>query len=142
MDFQRNDKEKSFAWSEWIEVVEHSANITNHALIAITTFYITWYSIYFGFLSNITVHAWCSTIGYQLFMSEGIMALYSKNTYTIPVKQRSMKKRFHWILQAIASFMAIFGSAFEFYKREVGSRPHFSSFHSVTGEQEFPFSYF
>jgi Eukaryotic cytochrome b561 len=122
-----------------LEVAEHFANIVNHALIAITTFYITWYSLYFGFLTNITVHAWTSTIGYQLFMSEGILVMYSKNTYTFNVKDRSMKRRYHWILQAIGSFLGIFGCAFEFYKREVGNRPHFSTAHSVTGKLLFKF---
>lgn len=116
-----------------LEVAEHFANILNHALIAITTFYITWYAVFFGFLANITVHAWTSTIGYQLFMSEGILVLYNKNVYTFPLLDRTLKRRLHWILQAIGSFLGIFGCVFEYAKRDIGNRPHFSTWHSVTG---------
>jgi succinate dehydrogenase hydrophobic anchor subunit len=117
-----------------LEIAEHFANIANHALIVITTFYITWYSFFAGFKDNLTVHAWFSTVGYQFFMSEGILALYSNDIYSTPVRERRIKKRVHWILQAIGGSMAIFGVVFEIYIREAANKKHFKSDHSLTGK--------
>lgn len=125
--FEKNLKSKR-------EVAEHFANITNHALIAITTFYITWYSFTVGFHEYQTVHAWFTTVGYQLFMSEGILVLYNKNIYTIPVRNRWMKKRIHWILQAIGGGMALFGIPYQIYNRQITNRKHFSNTHGITGK--------
>jgi hypothetical protein len=72
--------------SDKIEIV---LNTVNHSLIAITTFYITWYSfiaLYYGEYQ--TVHGWFTTIGFQLFMSEGIMVFYSNNSYTLGLESR------------------------------------------------------
>lgn len=63
-------EEKYSMWGFWV-------NTINHALILITAAYITWYSFKFGFQEATTWHAWYSTIGYQVLMTEGILAMYN-----------------------------------------------------------------
>lgn len=118
-----------------LEHLELFGNTVNHGLIAITTFYITWYAFYkVGFNEYQSYHAWFTTIGYQLFMSEGILALYNKNTYTMSINSRRYKIRVHWVLQAIASGFALYGIPFQIYKRQVTNRKHFGNTHGVVGQ--------
>lgn len=116
-----------------LETLEVFVNNSNHALIAITTFYISWYSWQVGFDDYNTGHTWFSTLGYQLFMAEGIMVLYSKNTFTMGLKSRAWKVRAHWILQVIGTGFVMYGTPLEIYHRGVRNRKHFSSPHAITG---------
>lgn len=117
-----------------IDTLEISINTINHALIGITTFYITWYSFSaVGFEAYQSYHAWYTTIGYQLFMSEGIMAMYSKNTYTSNVESRVWKKRIHWAMSAIGCGFAVYGMFMIIYNREITGRMHFHNTHGITG---------
>ena len=90
----------SNSWSPFA-TFEVFTNNVNHALIAITTFYISWYSWKVGFSNYETGHTWFSTLGYQLFMAEGIMCTYNRNTFTNGMKNRTWKVNAHWILQVI-----------------------------------------
>ena len=117
-----------------IEILEIWINTVNHALIGLTTFYITWYSFKVGFQEYQTYHAWFTTVGYQVFMSEGILAMYNKNTYTMLIRSRPLKARIHWILQAIGGIFAVYGMLIMIYNREITSRPHFHNTHGIAGK--------
>lgn len=117
------------------EKLEICINTVNHALIGITTFYITWYAFTVGFQEYQTYHAWFTTIAYQLFMSEGILAMYNRNTYTMSIESRTFKTRIHWILQSIGGIMAVYGITMQIYNRQITNRLHFHNTHGITGEK-------
>jgi hypothetical protein len=118
-----------------LENVEIVLNTVNHSLIAITTLYITWYSfIALDYGEYQTVHGWFTTIGYQLFMSEGIMAFYSNNTLTLGLESRVWRKRIHWGMTAMGSAFATYGTVIMIYNREISGRKHFHNTHSISGE--------
>lgn len=125
--------------------LEIIANTVNHILIGITSVYITWYSLKVGFQEYQTCHAWCSTIGYQLLMSEGILVMYSKNTFTMwlqkrdPKRRIQLQKRIHWILQVIASCFVLYGVPTMIYNREITGRKHFHNTHAITGKTQITF---
>ena len=128
---EKNTKSKKFNATDTLEI---SINTVNHGLIAITTFYITWYTFFaVGFNSYQSYHAWYTTIGYQLFMSEGIMAMYNKNTYTSNVESRLWKKRIHWAMSMIGVGFAVYGMFMIIYNREINGRMHFHNTHGITG---------
>lgn len=126
-----NEKDLN-SWNS-VATLEVFINNVNHALIAVTTFYISWYSWQVGFNHNETGHTWFSTLGYQLFMAEGIMATYNRNTFTMGIKSRAWKIRAHWILQVIGSGFVLYGTPMLIYYREVENKKHFHSSHAVTG---------
>lgn len=134
MEFQISEKKQEKVKKlSVIESFEIGINTINHALIGITTFYITWYSFHVGFGEYQTYHAWFTTMGYQLFMSEGIMALYSRNTYTSEIESRVWKKRIHWALTATGTGFAIYGMIMMIYNRQITGRQHFHNTHGITG---------
>ena len=136
LNLENGVQSKSFKHStglNLIEQIEVFINTVNHALIGITTFYISWYSFHVGFHEYQTYHAWFTTIAYQLFMSEGILALYNKNTYTMSINKKTYKIRIHWVLMSIAYGFAFYGMFFQIYKRQVTGRTHFHSSHGLTG---------
>ena len=119
---------------DWVERLEIQINTVNHALIAVTTFYISWYSFYaVGFGEYQTHHAWFTTIGYQMFMSEGIMIFYSRNTYTFGFSSGLWKKRIHLAMTGIGSLFAVYGIILMIYNREITGRKHFHNTHAITG---------
>lgn len=75
-------------------------------------------------------HVWLTTIGYQLFMAEAIMAFYSPNSWS-SVNTYRAKRHFHWILQLIASAFVIAGNVVIIY---IYTLPHFKSIHAITGK--------
>lgn len=125
----QNDQD---SWSN-LMIFEIFINNLNHAIIAITTFYISWYSWKVGFDKHETGHTWFSTVGYQLFMAEGIMATYNRNTFTMGIKNRSWKIHIHWVLQVIGAGLVLYGTPMEIYHREIENKKHFHSVHAVTG---------
>lgn len=104
--------------------VEILFNTVNHGLIAIGTFYITWYCIQSGFSIHTSLHAILSTIGYQILMSEGILMLYKQNSYTIHVESQEKRKHFHWVFLAAGSLTALAGTLVEYFWREMNNRGH------------------
>lgn len=115
-------------------------NLVNHILIVFTTCYITWYSFTVGFEQYQTYHAWITTIGFQFFMSEGILVMYKYNLLTLNFKSRSLKIRLHWILQVIGASCAIFGIPYQIYYREITNRKHFHNTHAISGKIELSFT--
>lgn len=108
-------------------------NIISRCLNAITCFYLTWYCFKVGILSNVSVHAWTSAIGYQILMIEGILVLY-KNTGTVMVDGKDKKVTIHWIFLGAGSFLGIFGSVYYYIWREIGNRKHFANRHGMWGK--------
>lgn len=139
---QKLEKEKLESdlnsWSG-IATAEVFVNNVNHALIAISMFYMTWYSWQVGFNKGDTNHAWFSTLGYQLFMAEGIMAAYNRNTFTMGLKHRAWKLRAHWMLQVVGCGFVLYGIPLEIYHRSLANRSHFRSIHAITGLVSFIF---
>lgn len=129
------------SWSD-IATAEVFLNNVNHALIAIATFYITWCSWQTGFNKGETNHAWFSALGYQLFMAEGIMAAYNRNTFTMGLKHRAWKLRAHWMLQVIGCGFVLYGIPLEIYQRSLANRRHFRSIHAITGLVSFILLFF
>lgn len=117
------------------EQIEIWANKINHALIVITSFYITWYCSRLGFNKYQHFHAWFAAIGYQLFMSEGILAVYNKNSYTMFIKSLRTKVWVHLGLQIIGGGFAFFAIILIIVKRDQEGRPHFGSSHGKVGKK-------
>lgn len=115
------------------EKVETFVNTLNHSFIAITTFYLTWYCFHVGFTELITFHVWLTTIGYQLLMAEGILAMYKRNTLTLLADSKRQKTIIHWILQASGGFLATAGIIVQIISRFRLGKPHFSLIHSIIG---------
>lgn len=116
-----------------VEHLEIIANSINHGLIAITSFYIVWYCYHEGFNMYQHYHTVYATIAYQVFMSEGIMVLYSGNSYTMLVGNRKTKIWIHLVLQTIGAGLALFAIPYQFIKREQTGRSHFVDSHAIIG---------
>lgn len=134
MEKQKAEKETRLLSIANLEIF---LNTVNHGLIAITTFYCTWYCIKAGFSHHFSLHTIISTLGYQVLMAEGIMVMYKRNTYTFLVKSRETKATIHWIMLAVGSILAIAGTLVEFVWREKNNRGHGYSHHrhAVWGEK-------
>lgn len=126
-------QEKSSKLLTWANL-EIFLNTVNHSLIALTTFYLTWYCIKAGVTSYISMHAILSTLGYQILMAEGIMVLYKHNTYTFFVPNREKRTRIHWILLALGSVLGIVGSVWEYVGRDIRGARHFANRHAIWGK--------
>lgn len=120
-----------------LEKVEILANTLNHSFIVVTTFYITWYCFHVGFSELITYHVWLTTIGYQLLMAEGILAMYKHNTVTLLAEDRQQKKTVHWIMQAVGGLLATTGIIIQIISRFRLGKPHFSLPHSILGIRQY-----
>jgi len=112
--------------------IEIFFNTINHGLIAITTFYLTWYCIKTGFAAMLTSHALISTIGYQVLMAEGIMVMYKQNSYTFRF-DKAKRTTIHWILLYLGTVLAIAGLAIEYIYKNQQQREHFVSNHALWG---------
>ena len=62
-------------------MIESYFNTINHVLNGSVAMYMTWLCFQAGWTIT-TWHALLLTIGYQLLMAEGIMALYSANSWS------------------------------------------------------------
>lgn len=134
VDAKANGEKSILCWKN----LEIFFNTINHGLIAITTFYLTWYCIKSGITTHVSLHAIFSTIGYQLLMAEGILVLYKQNSYTQLVNSRGTKTTIHWILLASGSIFAIAGVLIEFIWRQSTGRSHgWHHRHAVWGEKIF-----
>lgn len=127
-------------------------NLVNHVLISIVAVYMS-FLCYRAGSSAISWHAWLCTIGvsdgwaqcsvqitivkiildsiseqYQLLMTQAILAFYSQNVWS-QYHSQPVKRRLHWVLQAIGSSMAIIGMIIEYWNR----RTHFQTKHSIIG---------
>lgn len=128
-----SEKVQIFKGKNLIEHFEILINTLNHALVGVTTFYITWYAFTVGFVEYQTFHAWFSTIAYQLFMTEGILALYNNNSITMAIHKKAYKIRIHLVLQIAAFSFALFGISYQIYNRQITGRNHFHNTHGITG---------
>lgn len=116
-------------------------NNINHGLIAITTFYVTWYCVKAGWKGHFSQHTFISAIGYQVLMAEGIMVMYKRNTYTALVRNRDTKSKIHSVMLAVGSILAIWGTLVEYMWRENNHRTHSYHHHrhAVWGESHCKF---
>lgn len=117
-----------------VEFLEIWLNTINHGLIGITTFYMAWYCYIEQFSTYQLFHAFFASIGYSCFMSEGIMAMYNRNTYTMFIGNRRSKVWVHLVLQMIGSGFALFAVPYEIFTRESLGKDHFGHYHNVIGE--------
>lgn len=116
------------------EMFEVWSNTVNHSLILLTTFYVTWYTFHEGFNIYQHYHMFFAVYGYQFFMSEGIMAMYNKNSMTMFIGKRRLKVWVHLVLQIIGSAFALFAIPYQFYNREITGRTHLTNYHGIFGE--------
>jgi cytochrome b-561 domain-containing protein 2 len=132
IELKTEEKNISGTWWQKIEIF---LNTVNHGLIAVTTFYLIWYCMHYQMFDLLNVHAWMTTIGYQLLMAEGIMSFYKANSFTF-LSSRSEKTCIHWILEAVGGFMGLAGCIVYIYKREIDGKRHFKGAHSLYGERK------
>ncbi|XP_055300071.1 transmembrane reductase CYB561D2-like [Sitodiplosis mosellana] len=130
MEIESNKVEKVAAQSDW-QVIETYFNVLNHIISSIAAVYMSFLCYSTGY-KPISYHSWLCTIGYQLLMTQAILALYSENVWS---KQhtRQTQKTIHWVLQAVGSSTAILGIIIQYIDRSLNSKPHFSSTHSIIG---------
>ncbi|KAJ6648538.1 hypothetical protein Bhyg_03768, partial [Pseudolycoriella hygida] len=102
-------------------------------MVGFVTVYMCYVAYSRGY-SNISMHVLLCTLGYQLLMAEGILALASSNVWTIFFTRRT-KTIIHWIMQAFGGSFAIIGMAYEYS----GRKSHFRSTHSKLGLASFVF---
>ncbi|XP_059620461.1 uncharacterized protein LOC132264325 [Phlebotomus argentipes] len=109
------------------EVCYNVFNNLNHILVGFVCIYITYGSFKTGY-STLTLHTILCTLGYQLLMAEGILALAPGNVWSHFFTRRT-KTILHWILQAIGALFALVGMIVEYRTRN----RHFGSLHAKLG---------
>ena len=114
--------------------LEICLNTVNHVLIGCSVFYNMWYFINYGFDKNHTWHAFFCSTGFQLLMAEGILAMYSGNSFTL-FATRTNKKWLHGLLQATGGVFGLTGFFIEVIKTYNNNEPLFSIWHSKMGEK-------
>ncbi|XP_035914670.1 uncharacterized protein LOC118513231 [Anopheles stephensi] len=112
--------------------LETCFNTINHMLIGYVTFYLSYYSYIRGFGKLFTWHIFLCSVGYQFFMAESLLTLYSQNSWTNRYSSNT-KRHWHWILQAIGCTAILVGIVIEIYIKEDAGRKHFRSDHAITG---------
>lgn len=75
------------------------------------------------------LHAFLTTVGYQLFMAEAILVYYTPNSWSYFLSYKT-KKHLHWILHLIGAIFIISGNVLISVIR---TTPHFATVHSITG---------
>lgn len=123
---------KNNSKSLW-EKLEIYLNTLNHVFIGICMFYNFWYCINFGFDGPHTWHEMCCSLGFNLLMAEGILAMYSGNTLTL-FTNRTNKKWIHGVLQAAGGGFGLAGFIIEIPKQMTGTKRLFDDWHAITGE--------
>lgn len=116
------------------EKLEICINTINHALIAITTFYSTWYCINKGLQEKHVLHVLYTSLGYHLLLAEGIMSMYSGNTFTLYMT-RSQKTNVHWMLQATGGTLGLIGFFLEVNSRWSAGKKLFHIWHARMGKE-------
>jgi hypothetical protein len=115
--------------------LEVCVNTLNHAFIAIATFYTFWYCINYGFDKDHTLHVFLASLGYILLMAEGIMSMYSGNTFTL-FMTRSQKTNIHWILQAAGGSLGLSAFLLEIIQRLNAGKKIFHIWHARMGKRQ------
>lgn len=67
-----------------------------------------------------------------LLLVEGILSLYSGNTWTL-LARRYSKIRAHWLLQGTGFILIITGIVIEYIDKDKIGREHWEAFHSIVG---------
>lgn len=75
------------------------------------------------------LHAFLTTVGYQLFMAEAILVFYTPNSWSYFLSLKT-KKHLHWILHLLGAIFIIAGNVLISVIR---TTPHFVTVHSITG---------
>ena len=119
---------KAVKVSKWF-IIESYFNTINHVLNGTVALYMTWFCYNIGW-SKMTTHIYLTTIGYQLLMAEGIMTLYSANSWTY-FHSKATKRFLHWIVQALAAIAIVSGNVLIICIKKSG---HFNTIHGVTGK--------
>ncbi|CAO1344119.1 unnamed protein product [Diamesa hyperborea] len=110
-------------------MVESYFNTINHVLNGSVALYMTWLCFQAGWTIT-TWHALLLTIGYQLLMAEGIMALYSANSWSY-FHSKSTKRLVHLIVLVGATILILVGNSIKI--ANTSSVKHFKSIHAITG---------
>lgn len=114
--------------------VELFLNTLNHALIGCYAFYNTWYCINYGFDKPHVIHVLLCSLGFQLLMTEGILAMYNGNGYTV-FWSRSTKKWYHAVLQAVGGTLGLAGFFWEVIERLQNGEKLLHIWHGITGKR-------
>lgn len=115
------------------EKFEIILNTLNHAFIGICTFYNFWYCINYGFDGPHTWHEMCSSLGFNLLMAEGILAMYSGNSFTL-FETRTTRKWLHGILQTAGGGFGLAGLFLEVIRHLKLNKPLFVIWHAKLGK--------
>ena len=119
---------KAVKVTKWF-IIESYFNTINHVLNGTVALYMTWFCYNLGW-STMTLHICLTTIGYQLLMAEGIMTLYSANSWTY-FHSKATKRFLHWFVQALGTIAIVSGNVIIISVKKSG---HFNTIHGVTGK--------
>lgn len=117
----------------FLQKVDVCLNTLNHVFIGICAFYNIWYCINYGFDKPHTWHVLCCSLGFQLLMAEGILSLYSGNTFTLFTK-RENKKWIHALLQITGGTLGLTGFFLEVTQRYSAGKTLWHIWHAKFGE--------
>lgn len=114
------------------EIFEIFLNTLNHVFIGICMFYNFWYWNKIGY-NIFTLHEVFCSIGFHFLMTEGILTMYSGNTFTLFVA-RANKKWIHAFLQATGGLLGLVGYFIEINNQIQCNEPFFDKWHAIFGE--------
>ncbi|XP_065357448.1 uncharacterized protein LOC135951690 [Calliphora vicina] len=109
------------------QIIEFILVTINRLLIGFVTIYMCWMCLRLKY-EDIPFHAVLCTLGFVCLMSEGLLAHYRGNAWTL-LCFRTEKTRSHWLLQLIGSIIGIFGIGVKICIEEV----HFHTVHGLVG---------
>lgn len=116
----------------FLQKLEICLNTLNHVCIGICAFYNIWYCVNYGFEKDHTWHVFCCSLGFQLLMAEGILTMYSGNSFTLFASFRN-KKWVHALLQAAGGTLGLVGFSIEVSKRYAAGKALFHIWHARMG---------
>ena len=69
---------------------------------------------------------------YGLFMLEAIL-IFSPHSSLLSSSARSVKVKYHWLLQVVANVLIALGFVAIYYNKNINSKPHFTTWHGCVG---------
>ncbi|XP_061720620.1 uncharacterized protein LOC133527576 [Cydia pomonella] len=112
----------------WLYTLKVTINLLSHVFSSLVVVICVWFSCRSTKLTVIELHIVLCVLGYQLLMSQGILALSNFNSWSIYFKRRH-RRCIHWALEFIGAILAIVGSIeVIIYKQE-----HFNTLHGILG---------
>lgn len=114
------------------DISEHISTFF-HTTICVFTIYIVWLCLKDNETwSLLTWHVFLYTLGWVLFMTEGLLILTKENIYSKRISHL-LRVRYHWIIETLAVVFSLAGFLCIFINKEDHDAPHFTSNHGLYG---------